>query len=118
MINKESYYQTLKDSSYGWHENQNSYLPFVQYYLGIILNAYREFSSRVETVTMKRLSKSERVRDAFERKLGKISKRDIQAIYPDISITTIEKSLSELIKQNYIIKVGSGRSTSYIKNQK
>jgi len=114
---KESYYQTLKDSSYGWHENQNSYLPFVQYYLGVILNAYREFSNRVETVTMKGLSKSERVRDVFDRKLGKISKRDIHAICPDISITTIEKSLSELIKQNYIIKIGSGRSTSYIKNQ-
>jgi Fic family protein len=35
---------------------------------------------------------------------------------PDISVTTIEKALSELLKEGFIIKVGGGRSTAYIKN--
>ena len=35
---------------------------------------------------------------------------------PDISGTTIEKTLSELLKEGFIIKVGGERSTAYIKN--
>lgn len=34
---KESYYEALQDSSTNWHEGQNSYLPFVKYYLEVIL---------------------------------------------------------------------------------
>jgi len=112
---KETYYETLKQSSEGWHEDDNSYLPFVKYYLGVILNAYKEFSNRVEAVAVRGLFKSERVRDLFDKKLGKISKSDIQKICPDISVATIEKALSDLVKEEYIIKVGSGRATSYIK---
>lgn len=115
---KESYYDTLKKSSEGWHESENSYLHFVKYYLSVILKAYREFSDRVETVAVKGLTKSERVRDLFDRKMGKISKSDILKIYPDISVTTIEKALSDLLKEGYIIKVGSGRATAYIKKNK
>jgi len=35
---------------------------------------------------------------------------------PDISITTIEKALSDLLKEEYIIKIVVGRSTAYIRN--
>lgn len=113
---KESYYETLKQSSQGWEENINSYAPFVKYYLGVILNAYREFSNRIETAAMKGLSKSARVKDIFDRKSGRISKADILTQCPDISMTTIEKALSELVKEKYILKVGSGRATAYTKN--
>ncbi|MBC2699514.1 MAG: Fic family protein [ANME-2 cluster archaeon] len=113
---KESYYETLEMSSFGWHENNNDYVPFVKYYLGVVLAAYREFSSRVEILRNQGLSKSERVKHVFETKVGKISKSDISKLCPDISITTIEKALAELVKNNYIRKVGGGRSTAYIRN--
>ena len=32
---KETYYEALQASSVGWHEGENSYEPFVKYYLGI-----------------------------------------------------------------------------------
>lgn len=114
---KESYYETLKASSQGWHENENSYLPFVKYYLSILLKAYKEFSERVEVVAIDKMSKSERIKDLFDKKIGKISKREIADIYPDISVTTIEKALADLLKDGYIKKVGSGRATAYIKNE-
>ena len=113
---KESYYETLQESSIGWHENENSYLPFVKYYLSVSLKAYKDFSDRVETVIVDKMGKSERVKDLFNKKIGKLSKREISDIYPDISITTIEKALSDLLKDEYIKKVGSGRGTAYIKN--
>jgi Fic family protein len=112
---KESYYETLMLSSQDWHEDQNSYLPFVRYYLGVLAKAYRMFSERVEIVAVDKVGKAERVKDLFDRRVGRISKREIAEIYPDISITTIEKALSDLLKEGYIRKVGSGRATAYVK---
>lgn len=114
---KESYYETLKVSSQGWYENENSYLPFVKYYLSLLVKTYKEFSDRVEIVAVGKMGKSERVKDIFDKKIGKISKREIVDIYPDISVTTIEKALADLLKEGYIKKVGSGRATAYIKNE-
>ncbi len=113
---KESYYDVLQQSSVGWHENENNYAPFVRYYLGIILNAYKEFASRVEHLRTRGLTKADRIRHIFANKVGKITKAEIAVLCPDISITTIEKALSDLIKEDYIIKVGGGRSTAYIRN--
>ncbi len=112
---KEEYYETLKKSSEGWHEEENNHKPFIKYYLSILLKAYKDFSERIETVEIRGLNKSERVKDLFDKKVGKISKNDIAKIYPDISVTTIEKALSDLLKEGYIKKVGSGRATAYIK---
>ena len=81
-----------------------------------VMKAYKEFSDRVETVAVDKMGKSERVKDLLDKRLGKLSKREISDIYPDISVTTIEKALSDLLKERYIIKVGSGRGTGYIKN--
>jgi len=36
---------------------------------------------------------------------------------PDISQGTIERTLSSLVKEGYIIKVGSGPATAYIRKQ-
>jgi Fic family protein len=113
---KESYYDVLQESSVGWHEGENNYAPFVRYYLGVILNAYKEFSSRVEHLKGKGMNKSERIRNLFANKVGKISKSELATLCPDISVTTIEKALGDLLKEEYIIKVGVGRSTAYIRN--
>ena len=37
---KETYYDALKDSSLEWHNSANDYMPFVKYYLGIVLKGY------------------------------------------------------------------------------
>ena len=113
---KESYYESLRQSSMGWHENKNSYAPFLKYYLGVILNAYKEFQSRVEHLQHKKLSKAERIRSVFATKLGKLTKQEIMTLCPDISISTIENTLRELTQEGFIIRIGVGRSTAYIKN--
>ena len=43
--NKEGYYETLQQSSYNWREDQHTYVPFVEYFLKIILTAYRKYFS-------------------------------------------------------------------------
>ena len=112
---KETYYEALQESSIGWHENENSYEPFVKYYLGITLKAYREFENRVEHLKNRTLSKPERIRAMIDQKVGKITKKEILDACPDISKTTVERTLTELVKSGYIAKVGSGPATGYVR---
>lgn len=112
---KETYYESLQESSSGWHETQNTYAPFVKYYLGIIIKAYDEFEDRIQYLVTKKISKPERIKAIISRTLGKISKKDLMERCPDISQATIERTLSNLVKEGYIIKVGSGPATAYIR---
>lgn len=64
---------------------------------------FRKPNERVEIVAVDKIGKSERVKDLFDKKVGKISKYVSTEIYPDISVTTIEKALGDLVKEGYII---------------
>jgi len=112
---KVTYYEVLQDSSAGWHDNESDYAPFVRYYLGILQKAYNEFGERVYYLSQRGLSKPDRIRAVIERRLGKISKSEIMEACPDISKVTVERALTSLVKEGYIIKIGAGRSTAYAK---
>lgn len=112
--NKDRYYASLRESSEYWHDAKNNYLSFVYYMLQIILKAYQEFEERVSFVE-KKSNSCERIRSIFDNNLGKITKSNIKDLCPDLSQTTVELSLSKLLKDGYIKKIGSGRYTSYIK---
>ena len=112
---KETYYEALQASSTGWHECENSYEPFVKYYLGIILKAYNEFESRVEHLKNRSLSKPERIKAVIDQKVGKITKKEIMELCPDISKVTVERTLTDLVKSGYIAKVGAGPATAYVR---
>lgn len=114
---KDTYYDALQESSLNWHEETNDYKPFVEYTLGIVLNAYREFSERVNVLITKDTSKPDRIREVIKSKVGKITKKEIIEACPDISKTTIERTLVSLQNSNEIIKLGGGRYTSYIWNR-
>ena len=111
---KETYYDSLKSSSQRWDSNDNNYIDFVRYYLGVFIKAYSEFESRVEHLRHRKLSKPDRIREYFNSKSGKITKSEIALFCPDISTTTIERTLSEMLKSGIIEKVGSGRSVGYV----
>ena len=112
---KETYYEALQASSVGWHEGENSYEPFVKYYLGIMLKAYNEFESRVEHLKYHNLSKPDRIKAVIDNKVGKITKKKIMELCPDISKVTVERTLTDLVKSGYIAKVGAGPSTGYVR---
>ncbi len=114
---KESYYECLQDSSKDWHEGENTYVPFVEYTLGVVVAAYRDFSSRVETLITSGLSKPDRIAKLIEDTYGEITKSQIMAKCPDISQITIQRTLGELLEKEEIIKIGGGRYTKYIWNR-
>ena len=114
---KDTYYETLKASSTGWHEGTNDYIPFVEYYLGVIIASYREFSSRVQTLIESGMSKPEKIREIIRNHVGKITKAQIMQKCPDISLVTVQRTLAELVEKNEVIKISGGRYTSYIWNE-
>mgnify|MGYP005781648243 FL=1 len=114
---KDSYYDCLQKSSEGWYENLNNYEPFVKYMLGILVGAYREFSSRVKLITTSGMSKPDRVREIIKQTLGAITKREILEQCPDISQITVQRALTDLTERGEIIKISGGRYTKYTWNK-
>ena len=112
---KESYYEVLELCSALWLKGKNTILPFVKYFLEVLLKAYRDFDERVSLMSDKNLSKPERIRTVFASTLGKLSKQDILDRLPDTSVSTVENTLAMLLKEGFIIKVGAGKRTSYYK---
>ena len=113
---KETYYEVLQESSYGWHENKNDYAPFVRYMLGIVVAAYREFENRIALIIDNGFSKPDRIREIIKNHIGPITKTEIMNECPDISQVTVQRSLGELLKTGQIIKLGGGRYTKYVWN--
>lgn len=109
---KETYYEALQDSSINWHEND--YRPFVNYMLSVIINAYKEFESRVKLLTAPNLSKADRIREIMKHHIGTITKSELMEMNPDISDTTIQRALAELLKSGEIEKIGGERYTKYV----
>lgn len=114
---KMSYYESLWESSVDWHEEGNNYVPFVQYMLGVVVAAYREFSDRVQTMVTRGFSKPERVAELIKNTYGEITKSQIMEKCPDISRITVERALAELLTSENIIKIGGGRYTKYVWNR-
>ena len=110
---KESYYDTLEKSSVSWHNNENDYSYFVEYYLGIILNAYKEFDSRINIVENKKITAYDRIIGIFKDNIIPIDKAFIINKCPDLSETTIERTLNKLLKEDKIVKISGGRYTKY-----
>lgn len=111
---RSTYYEALQNSSTSWHEGKNDYAPFVEYYLGIMIKAYGEFEARVTMLQDRNLSKPDRIRAVIEGHTGKITKKEIMDICPDISKITVERTLNALLKAGQIDKVGRGPATGYI----
>lgn len=112
--NKMDYYSCLKKSSLNWYEEKNDYSPFVKYYLGILLAAYKDFESRTEYLKTNKKPK-ERIKDIFISSIKNITKKDICELCPDISINMVELYLRQLVEEGFVKKIGGGRYSSYVK---
>lgn len=110
---KDSYYEDLQLSSAGWHEEVNDYAPFVKYLLGVVAASYREFFERTKLITSVKMSKPARIAEEIRNHIGTITKAELVEQVPDVSQTTVQRTLTELTKQGKIIKLGGGRGVKY-----
>ncbi|MBQ8823332.1 MAG: Fic family protein [Lachnospiraceae bacterium] len=111
---KDSYYYALYESSQGWHENQNSYVPFMENFLMTLYKCYKELDQRFSTINGKRLKKSERIEQTVLNSILPISKSEVCEFLPDVSATTVEAVLGKMVKEGTVKKLGQARNTKYV----
>ena len=113
---KGNYYDALKQSSDGWHENRNDYSVFIMEFLTTVYMCYKELDKRFAVVGSRKVTKQARVEATILNSLTPVSKADILKILPDVSATTVEAVLGQMVRDGSVRKIGSGRGTRYIKN--
>lgn len=111
---KSYYYDSLKQSSIGWDTNENSYFPFIENFLSTLYMCYKELDKRFAVVHGKKITKKARIEATVLNSLTPLAKAEICKILPDVSPTTVEVVLGEMVKSGSIRRIGSGRSTRYI----
>ncbi|MBR3224948.1 MAG: Fic family protein [Atopobiaceae bacterium] len=110
---KAGYYDALKESSVGWHESQNDYTPFVLYLLQILYACYRELDRRYAGGTLERVPKAKRVETLLMELYVPASKAEICSRLPEVSVRTVERVLSRLMKEGRVEKIGTYRDARY-----
>lgn len=114
-ITKDVYYDVLGDVSTGWHAGENDYTSFIKYFLGIVLNCYKDFESSLGAVGQKS-TPYDIVKKAVNGKLGLFTKTDILERCPSIRSSSVEAALKKLKDEGFILRQGGGRNTAYVRN--
>ena len=112
---KAYYYASLRKSSEGWDTNENSYFPFVENFLSTLYMCYKELDKRFAVVHGKKITKKARIEATVLNRLTSLSKAEICKILPDVSPTTVEAVLGAMVKSRSVKRIGSSRSSRYIK---
>jgi len=110
---KDSYYETLEASSQHWHEGRHDPFPWLNYFWGVLLRAYREFEERVGQVRSGRGAKTQQVREAIIRRREPFSISDIEAECAGVSRDTVRLVLRQMKDENLIAPTGKGRTAKW-----
>ncbi len=114
---KETYYDTLSFSSRRWHEGKHDIFPWLDYFSGTLVAAYKEFESRLGRFKGKG-SKTEQVKSAIEKFIKPFSVNDIEKACPNVSRDMIRKILRELRDSGLIKSTSMGRGAEWVKKSR
>jgi Fic family protein len=106
--NKERYYETLQQSSRGWHESRHDPWPYIGYILWIIKTAYDEFAQRANQIAAPRGAKTELIEAAIGKIKGTFTLAALEAKCPGVSRDMIRKVLKDMQKAGKIKCLGRG----------
>jgi len=110
---RESYYDALGRSSRGWHEGDHDLLPWLDYFLGVLLAAYREFEDRVGAVQSPKGAKRDLVVDSIRHLPIRFTHADIARACPGVSRPTIDRALRDLKAAGELRLLKSGRDAQW-----
>jgi len=111
---KESYYEALEASSQSWHEAAHDIAPWLDYFWGALLRAYKEFEERVGTIERGRGAKGERVRAEILKRNLPFSISEIEAACPGVSRDMVRLVLRAMKKEGLIAPTGKGRGAKWV----
>lgn len=114
LNNIDRYYESLEKSSIGWHESENDYGYFVHFMLNCLKDGYSKLAYILEVNSMPGFS-NEKVLKVINDSKKPIAKADIEEVLINLTRTTIEKSLGELVSRKQIQIIQSGKYAKYYK---
>lgn len=112
---KEGYYETLEASSQGWHEGAHDVAPWLDYFWGAMLRAYKEFEERVGTIERGRGSKGDRVRAEVMKRSLAFSISEIEEACPGVSRDMVRVVLRAMKAEGLIASTGKGRGAKWVR---
>lgn len=111
---KETYYETLEASSQNWHEGKHDPFPWLNYFWGTLIKAYKEFEERVGQVTITgKGAKTEQIRKIVSKQIGPFSISDIEKKCRGTSRDMVRLVLRQLRDEGVIVSLGKGRSAKW-----
>jgi Fic family protein len=111
---KEDYYEALRLSRVGWHEAKHDLVPWWNYFLLILREAYREFAVRAEARGIAP-AKTEAIRALALGQIGEFQLADLKAALPGVSPQMIRKVLGDLNAEGLVHLRGRGRGAWWMK---
>lgn len=114
---KDRYYETLEQSSAGWHEGKHDPWPYINFLLYTLKDAYKEFEERVGQLKSPKGAKTEMITAAIERTLGPFRIADIQRDCPGVSVDMIRRVLKELRNEEKVECLGRGQTAQWQKRK-
>lgn len=110
---RESYYDALGAASRGWHDGEHDLRPWWEYFLGVLLAAYRELEERVGDTEAPRGAKRRMVIAAIRRMPPRFRYADLAEACPGVSRPTIRRALVELREAGEVRCLGTGRGAEW-----
>jgi len=113
--NKERYYETLEESSRGWHSGRHDPWPYINYLLYVLRSACREFEDRTGAIPAPRGDKSAAIAAAIRRRKGDFSVAGLLRECPGVSVDLIRHVLKEMKRKGSVVCLGLGRNALWRK---
>lgn len=110
---KETYYDSLFQSSQAWHKAEHDLRPWWEYFLGTLTAAYKEFESRVGTLTSAKGAKRQMVQNAIQHLPARFKMSDVQRASSGVSYPTLKRAMADLRRAGKLRCLGKGRDAEW-----
>ena len=110
---KERYYETLQQSSQGWHDGRHDIWPYANYLLYTLKEVYAEFQRRYENTTLPLGEKTEVVRQAVASFQGAFHVTELHKKCPEVSLDMIRKVLKDMAAEKAVECLGRGKQAKW-----
>ncbi|OED48064.1 hypothetical protein ACH42_02735 [Endozoicomonas sp. (ex Bugula neritina AB1)] len=112
-----AYLKSLKLSVKGWHESKHTPMPWLDFFLSVLVKAYDEMESKITDLQWQgvRAPKSQLIKTAIDRAEASFSIADICVQIPTVSRELVKKVVQQLRTEGDLESVGKGRGAQWRK---
>ena len=114
---EESYLKSLQSSVKGWHETKHDPMPWLNFFLDMLIAAYSEMETKISDLQWQgiRAPKSQLIKTAIDRAESAFSVADICVQIPTVSRELVKKVVQQLRTEGSLEPVGKGRGAQWKK---